>query len=228
MQHIGKYKDKRLLCIPKNTEKYISFSVGNLRFLDSLNFMNESLEKLVQNMASQGDNDFHLIKTHFPDEEQRRLLLRKGVYPYEWMDSKDKFNYTELPTKESFYSSLTLQGISEEDYLHAQNVWKTFNMNTMGDYHDLYLISDVLLLADCFESFRTMCLGNYELDPAHYFTTPGLSWDAALKKTEVNLELISDIDMHLMVEKGMQIISLIKFIIPVLILIVTKVLALFS
>ena len=129
-------------------------------------------------------------------------LLRKGVYPYEWMDGIDKMNYTYLPEKEAFYSSLTLTGISDADYNHAQNVWKTFNLETMGDYHDLYLKTDVLLLADCFENFRKTCIQNYDLDPAHYYTTPGLSWDSALKMTKVQLELLGDIDMHLMIKKG--------------------------
>ena len=114
----------------------------------------------------------------------------------------DKMGYTYQPEKEAFYSSLTLTGISEADYSHAQNVWKTFSMETMGDYHDLYLKTDVLLLADCFENFRETCIQNYDLDPAHYYTTPGLSWESALKMIKVQLELLGDIDMHLMIEKG--------------------------
>ena len=204
MQELGKYKDLRVNCIPKNMEKYISFSLGPLRFLDSLNFMNESLARLVTNLAANGDEHFHQIKRHFPDSEQRRLMLRKGVYPYEWMDCLDKMQHTSLPTKENFYSTLTMEHISDEDYHHAQQVWKTFDMHSMQDYHDLYLKTDVLLLADCFESFRGKCLQYYQLDPAHFYTTPGLSWAAALKMTDITLELLTDIDMHLMVEKGVR------------------------
>ena len=109
-------------------EEYISFSLGHIRFLDSLNFMNESLAKLVDNLAADGDQYFHHIKRHFPDPSERALLLRKVVYPYEWMDDEEKMNTPSLPSKEEFYSSLTLQGITEEDYIHAQNVWTTFNM----------------------------------------------------------------------------------------------------
>ena len=154
MQHLWQYKHLRISCTPKNKEKYISFSLGSARFLDSLNFMNESLSKLVDNMAAESDQHFHHTKHHYPDPYHRKLLLRKGVYTYEWMDTMDKVDYTSLPSKESFYSKLTLSHISDEDYAHAQNVWKTFNMKTMGDYHDLYLKTDVLLLADCFENFR--------------------------------------------------------------------------
>ena len=106
---------------------------------------------------------FHHIKRHYTNPQQRALLLRKGVYLYEWMDRMDKMDYTSLPEKEAFYSSLTLTGISDADYSHAQNVWKTFGMETMGDYDDLYLKTDVLLLADCFENFRKTCIQNYYL-----------------------------------------------------------------
>ena len=187
MHHLAKYKHLNLTSTPKNKEKYISFSVGSARFLDSLNFMNESLSKLMNNLTADGDEHLHYVKHHFPDPSERKLLLRKGVYPYEWVDSMDKMDYTSLPLKESFYSKLSLSHISDDDYVHAQNVWKTFNMKTMGDYHDLYLKADVLLLADCFEHFWKTCLAFYGLDPAHYFTTPGFSWDAALKMTKVNL-----------------------------------------
>ena len=204
MQELGKYKEHRIGCIPKNMEKYISFNLGHIRFLDSLNFMNESLAKLVDNLAADGDQYFHHIKRHFPDPTERALLLRKGVYPYEWMDNEEKMDIPSLPSQEEFYSSLTLQGITEEDYRHAQNVWATFKMKKMKDYHDLYLKSDVLLLADCFENFRKKCLEFYKLDPAHFYTTPGLSWNAALKMTDVTLELLTDIDMHLMIEEGVR------------------------
>ena len=204
MQKLGQFKDRQVKCIPKNMEKYISFSIGHIRFLDSLNFMNESLARLVTNLAANGDEHFHQIKRHFPDPKLRSLMLRKGVYPYEWMDSYDKMYYPCLPEKSAFHSTLTMEDISDADYKHAQNVWKTFNMKCMKDYHDLYLQTDVLLLADCFESFREKCIRFYKLDPAHFFTTPGLSWTAALRKTKVRLELLTDIDMHLMIEKGVR------------------------
>ena len=120
------------------------------------------------------------------------------------MDSLEKLKETTLPPKEAFYSRLNVEGISDEDYAHAQKVWKTFKMEYFKDYHELYNKVDVLLLADVFENFRNICLKNYELDPAHYYTAPGLTWDAALKITGVNLELLSDIDMLLMVEKGIR------------------------
>ena len=130
------------------------------------------------------------------------LLKRKDVYPYDYVDSPARLEETCLPPKSSFFSRLTDTDIS--DYAHAQNVWTTFQMNTLGDYHDLYLKCDVLLLADVFEQFRATCMSYYGLDPAHYYTAPGLSWDAMLKMTGVTLELFTDPDMHLFVENGIR------------------------
>ena len=110
-------------------------------------------------------------------------------------------NETSLP-KEAFYSKLTGEGITEEDYQHAQTVWKEFNIESMKDYHNLYNLSDLLLLADIFENFRNICMNHYELEPAWYYSVPGLAWDDALKITKVQLELLSDPDMLLMIESG--------------------------
>ena len=130
-------------------------------------------------------------------------MVRKGVYPYDFMDSFKKFK-EQLPSKEEFYSILNDEHISDEDYKHAKDVWDTFNIKNMGEYHDLYLQSDILLLADVFENFRKTCLEYYKLDPCHYFTSPGLSWDAMLKMTDIKLELMTDIDMFQFIEKGLR------------------------
>ena len=130
--------------------------------------------------------------------------MRKGVYPYEYMDTWDRFTEPKLPPKEAFYSKLSDAHMSDEDYTHAQKVWATFGCKTMGDYSGLYCHTDVLLLADVFEMFRKMYLRQYGLDPAHYYTSPGLSWEALLKKTGVELELLTDYDQHLFIEKGMR------------------------
>lgn len=208
----------KISCIPNNKEKYISFTKEvevdkfvdkegkerlikrELRFLDSAKFLPTSLANLVANL---GEDDFINTGKYFSKAELE-LLKRKGVYPYEWMDSLDKMENKELPPIEAFYSSLTGESITTEDYEHAQNVWKTFNMKTFGDYHDLYNKSDVLLLADVFENFRKVCKKNYELDPCWYYTAPGLAWDACLKLTKINLELLTDPDMLLMVEQGLR------------------------
>ena len=120
------------------------------------------------------------------------------------MDSFKRFNEHKLPDKCEFFSSLKDKCISEEEYDRANSDWNTFKMNTLGDYHDLYLKTDVLLLADVFEKFIKACLNYYGLDPYHYFSVPGLSWDAMLKTTKIKLEAISDINVHLFIEKCMR------------------------
>ena len=162
----------------KNDEKEINKELIE-RFASIYKFCNNDLNKLV-------------------------MLLRKGVYPYEYMDGWDKFNETSIPSKESFHSNLRMENISETDYRHANNVFKTFKLNNLGDYHDLYVQSDTLLLVDVFENVRKACIETYELDPAHFISLPGLAWQACLKKTRVELKLLTDYDMLLMIEEGIR------------------------
>ena len=135
---------------------------------------------------------------------QYDLLTRKGVYPYEYVNSWDRFNETQLPPISAFHSNLNMSSISEEDYQHAQRVWKEFGIHNLGDYHHLYLRTDVVLLANVFEAFRDTCLKHYQLDPAHFYTYPGLAWKACLKRTGIRLELLTNPDMLLMFERGIR------------------------
>ena len=133
------------------------------------------------------------------------LLLRKGVYPYEYMDDWDKFNEINLPSIDNFYSKLKLENIDKKDYNHALKVCDTFNIKNLGDYHDLYVQSDTAQLTDVFENFRSVCLNHYQLDPTYFVSTPGLALEAMLKITKVKIELLTDIDMVLMVENGIRV-----------------------
>ena len=197
----GEEKQMNINAIPNNMEKYMAFMLGNhLTFLDSFQFMSSSLDKLVSNLP----NDALTYTSEEFQDKKLKLMSQKGVYPYDYMDSFEKFDEQTLPVKKEFYSIMNDQHILDEDYNHAQNVWKTFKLRDMGEYHDLYLKSDVLLLADTFENFRKTCLEYYKLDPCHYFTSPGLSWDAMLKMTDIKLELMTDIDMFQFIEKGMR------------------------
>ena len=162
--------------------------------------MATSLDKLVDNLPTDAFNN---VKRYYADNKLS-LRTKKGIYPYEYMNSSKKLKETQLKPKEAFYSRLNDEGISDENYTHALKVWKTFKMKNLEDYHNLYNRVDLLLLADVFENFRDICIKNYNLDPAHYYTAPGLAWDAALKVTKVELELLSDMDMLFMVEKGIR------------------------
>ena len=197
----GEKQDLNINAIPNNMEKYMAFMLGNhLTFIDSFQFMSSSLDKLVSNLPKDD-----IICTSKAFKGKRLVLMsQKGVYPNDYMDSFEKFNEKELPTKDQFYSILNDQHITDDEYNHAKEVWNTFMIRTLGDYHDLYLVSDVLLLTDVFENFRKTCMQYYKLDPCHYFTSPGLSWDAMLKMTNIKLELMTDIDMFQFIEKGMR------------------------
>ena len=196
----GEMKEMNINAIPNNIEKYMAFMLGNhLTFIDSFQFMSSNLERLVSNLPGKS------LKYTSQEFKGKKLdlMAKKGVYPYDYMDSFDKFN-EQLPSKEDFYSILNNEYITDKDYQHAKTVWNTFKLSNMGEYHDLYLKSDVLLLADVFENFRETCLRYYKLDSCHYFTSPGLSWDAMLKMTDIQLELMTDIDMYQFIEKGMR------------------------
>ena len=214
-------------CLGENTEKYISFTVPfkkvindkeikyRIRISDRCRFMQDSLSNLVDNLSElkikEIANDV-LIKRFYNTYQLRdndinkfKLLLRKGVYPYEYMDSWKRFNETESPSKDKFYSALNLEDISDDDYYaHAVNVCNTFNINDLGEYHDLYVKLDTALLGDIFEKFRDKHIETDKLDPAYFLTTPGLSWWGCLKKTGVKLELLTDENMFLMYEEGIR------------------------
>ena len=205
--------------IVKNKEDYISFSIKvpvekyidkngeekdkliELRFIDSFKFMSSSLDFLTKNLVSSSKKLFG-----FEDysDLQYDLLTRKGVYPYEYINSWNRFEETQLPPINVFYSNLNMSLISEDDYQHAQKVWEEFGIRNLGDYHDLYLRADVVLLANMYEAFRDTCLEHYKLDPEHFYTSPGLAWKACLKHTGIKLELLTDPDMLLMFEQGIR------------------------
>ena len=189
----------KIRLIPNTMEKYISLQIGKLRFVDSFQFLSFSLGELVKNVKN-----FTYLREHFTDENQLRLLTKKGVFPYDYMDSVERFQETSLPSQAEFYNKLNDTFLSDEDYSHAQEVWNVFKCKTMKDYHDVYLKSDVLLLADVFSEFREECYLSYGLDPAHYVSLPGYSWECALKYSGVELQLIKDVDMYQMVEKGIR------------------------
>ena len=208
MQGIHRYAGKKSIrVISNNMEKYVSFQLGNLRFLDSLQFLGPgaSLDVLAANLT-----EFPHLKEQFEkvwslgDLNDVNLLCQKGVYPYSHIKNFEVFEETRLPPKEAFKNDLTGEDISDEKYEFAQRVWTTTGCQSMGEYHDLYLYQEIFLLADIFEQFRQVCLKNYQLDPAHYYTVPGFSWDAALKFTKVKLETLHDIEMHQFLERGMR------------------------
>ena len=146
---------------------------------DYLNKLDEKLKRRFKNIFKSSDNDINRFI----------LLLIKGVYPDEYMDDQEKFNEPTLPEKERFYSNLNMKDITDADYMHVKKVCKDFETKSLGEYHDLYLMSNTLLLADVFENFRKMYLKIYHLDPVKFLSASGLAWQAALQKIEIKLKL---------------------------------------
>lgn len=204
MEEITKFCTK-LDCIPNTMDKYIAFSTEILDFKDSAQFMMASLESLAKSVPK---NLLKCMKQEFKglEEERFNMLLQKGIYPYDYMNCVAKFDEKELPPQAEFYSKLNDEDVSAEDYQRAQLVWNAFEMKDLGDYHDLYLKTDVCLLADIFENFRNVCMNIYKLDPAHYYTAPSLSWDSMLKFTNITLDTFNDeqYNMQLFIENGMR------------------------
>ena len=200
-RELNNFKDIDIQVIPKTNERYMSIIVNNsIVFLDSLQFCKASLDISAGNLQ---DNDFKHLLSQFP-RDKLEILTRKGAYPYEWVDSYKNFIYPRLPPKESFKRGKGDGHISTRQYLHLKLQREKFEFKTFRDFHNHYLKKDVLLLTDVFENFISTSLKYYNLDPCHYFSAPGLSWDAILKMTKVELEKISDADMHLFIEKGMR------------------------
>ncbi|XP_070522397.1 uncharacterized protein [Cardiocondyla obscurior] len=215
IKEISTAYDRSVELLPITKEKYISFTKNvksttddrndciKLRFIDLFKFLNTSLEKLASFLNK---DKLRVLRYEFSNLSNKNfdLLTRKGVLPYEYIDSIEKLEDTCLPPRESFYSSLTDDTVSENDYAHAIDIWQRFSIQTLGEYSDLYLKTDVLLLADIFENFRDSCITSYKLDPAYYYTLPGFTWDAMLKHTNIKFELLTDIDMVMFIERGIK------------------------
>lgn len=197
--------DCEIKVIPQTEEKYISFSIKfkgcNLwvRFLDSFRFLPASLEKLVSICQ-----EFPEMERHFPEPQLRKLLLRKGVYPYQYITNDSVLDETTLPSKDKFFNRLTNESITDDDYKHAGEVWRTFNIKNLHEYTLLYLKSDIILLCEVFEGFRKLTYDRFQLDSAWFMTLPGFSFKAALKISKIKLQILNDIDMLQFVELGIR------------------------
>lgn len=206
---LARREAKGLRVIPKSIENYAAIITDKFRFIDSYAHLPSSIDTLVKNLKTSGTTAFahlrHFINSQYgADPVKLALLLRKGVYPYTYFDSMDRFKETQLPPREAFYNDLKEEECSEEDYIHAQNVWTLFHMKTLQDYHDLYLKSDVLLLSCIIDQYRKECYESYGLDPTHYYTSPSLTWDAGLKFCKVKLELLQDEGMYMFMEQAIR------------------------
>ncbi|CAP24770.1 Protein CBG03970 [Caenorhabditis briggsae] len=207
--------------LAKRKNNFIPIFFHNLRGYDShlivgclestkylfINYLQRQITFMIEWSNMTSDN-FKISKDYYSSckevVEKFELMQRKGVYPYEYMDSFKRFQEMKLPHISLFYDKLNGKECSQKDYLYAKLVWNKMNCSTLEDYTRIYMINDVLLLADVFENFRNLSLRVYELDPCWYFTSPGLARDAMLKKTKVELEVLQDVEKYLMIEKGIR------------------------
>ena len=205
------YDDNKIDVIAKSEEKYITFTkyvpiarnnkemMMKLRFIDSYSFLNGSLGKLADTLPP---TKFSETRNYFGNHAG--LMCKKGVFPYAYITDMDVLEESELPPKSKFFNRLTNSDISDAEYDHAKTVWENLNVKSLGEYSDIYLKTDVLILTDIFENFREMCMHTYDLDPLYYFTIPGLAYSAMLKYTGIELDIIKDIDILMTIERGIR------------------------
>ncbi len=198
IQNLHGNANRKITCVPHTAEKYLAFNIDNFKFIDSNNFLNASLRELSKMLDKE---QCGMMKEIFGDNYE--LLLEKSIYPYT-KASEELMLATKLPDISSFYDDLNDQPISEKDYERAQVIWKKMKLKTFSDYHDLYLKSDVVILACVSEHFRDICEETLALDPWHYLSLPGLSWDAMLSFNDIKFDLITDIDQYNMVESSIR------------------------
>ena len=190
IQKLNAFPGYSLNVIPRNSEKYLTFSLGPIKFKDSYGFLQCSLSTLMTNLASEGERHFRYLKKYVPESDLREMLLRKGVFPYSYFSSLSILKNTELPPITSFRNDLDGKAISQSDYDHAQRVWKAFRCRSFVDYLHVYLLCE--------------SIGNYDFDPTHYFSGPHYCYNAFLRMSGVQMDLLTDINQYFFLKKGIR------------------------
>ena len=204
IQKMNAFKSSDIRVIPKNSEKYLTFSIGDVHFKDSYHYLSESLSVLVKNLLTKGVGNFFNVNNFIKKKNKRELFLKKGIFPYNYLKEFSVLCEKKLPEKEVFYNDLLCEHVSQADYEFALKVWGVFKCKNIRDYLEVYLLADVLLLADVFENFRNNCLQEYHIDPVYYFSSPHFTFDAFLYKSQITLELLSDINQYLFIMNGIR------------------------
>ena len=187
--------------IAQSAEKYITFKIDNLIFIDSFQFLSSSLDSLVETMLKGGRDGFKHTTAYFKNSTS---VYQKGVFPYSYINCDERLNETCLPPIEAFFNDLSEEPCSPENYQRALDTWSEFHMTDMRQYQNHYLTTDTLLLADVFDNFRQEIYADHGLEALCFYTLPGLAWAAALKFTGVKLQLLTDLDMYLFFESGVR------------------------
>jgi len=201
IKHLHK-KQSKITVIPSNTEQFIRVQIYGVRYLDNYKFLSSSLDDLVKNVHNDDVNQFKYTRRTVGDDDPN--IFKKGIYLYEYMTSRDVFKQTSLPPMSEFYSKLKMEGITLDEYKRAQEMWSTYKCENMEDFHNVYVKLDVVLLADCMENFRRVGIQEYGINPAHYWTLAGYTWQCCLKMTNLELQLITDPNIYLMFENAIR------------------------
>ncbi|XP_064467558.1 uncharacterized protein LOC135378445 [Ornithodoros turicata] len=202
--HLHLLRKTDIRVIASSCQKFKAIDIGVFRFIDSLSFLNASLDTLTKNLCDKGESNFRCLRQFFAEEDYFRLVVRKGVFCYNYVTSFERYDEPCLPSRDQFFNQLNGSEVSEEDYRHAQNVFEKFQLKSLGEYSDLYLLTDALLLADVFQNFRIWALETHKIEPLHFVSLPGLSMSCALKMSRINLDLIHDPDAYLLIERGLR------------------------
>ena len=212
---LGKFKHWELNIIPQTKEKYMNLTARipvdrtregkivyfNVIFLDSYQFMSSSLAQLVNNLESLPFTD--VLRRDYPNFSNE-MMKRKGVFPYSYFNSLSKLQESSLPPRSAFKNDLSGEECAEEDYRFAQRAWQESDCQTFGDYLMVYLKLDVILLACVFERFRQKTMEQDGLEPIHFVSLPGLSFQSAFKMTGERIHLLTDLEMYTFFERGIR------------------------
>lgn len=210
LQHLGQIEGiTKLTALPYNTEKFRTIEINSYRLKDSLSFLNASLNELMSNLLRDKSHTFPIIDQlglySKQETEKKQLILRKGIYPYEFVTSIRKLRQTrKIPAKRHFFSSLTNSNVSDEDYAHSKKVFKVFSCKDLVEYTELYCATDVGILAEVVTQFRKLVQHNFDLDCCHYISTPQMAFDCMLRLTKVEIELLHDVDQILFIEQNIR------------------------
>lgn len=205
VQELHKFvKAEHIRIIPRSGEKYLALSIQNAHFKDSYQFLGSSLSELASNLFCKGLEFFSHVNQFIKDPKRRKFFFKKGTFPYSYLDTPKKLADKQLPDIACFKNDLTNTDLDKKSYMQAKEVWKVFQCETLQDYLEIYLLCDVLLLADVFENFRTNCIADYHLDPVFYFSAPHFTLDAFLLRANVQLDLLMDINQYIFLIGGIR------------------------
>ena len=204
MSAVGKYGHRNITVLPQSVDTYIAIMIGKCRYLDSQRFLNAPLDALIESATSESGPQAFRYLSRYVQNDHLELFMRPQPFCYEFLDGPDKLTASELPPKSAFFDSISETDISDREYAHVQAIWHAVGMRTLRNYVETHLLTNVLLLADVLSIFRKTMTDTFKLDPMQYFSLSGYSFDCALRYSEEKIELLTDLEMHQMLESSIR------------------------